>query len=664
MPPLHAVLFIVLHFRALRKGHGFFALHLLAGKNMVYYRQHIQKARDSLGQVVVVAEKPSVARDIARVLRANEKHEGYLSREGVVVTWALGHLVSLCEPDELDPAYKKWRMADLPMLPESIPLKVLYGRGGQFKIVKKLICAKETERVVCATDAGREGELIFRFIYQHAGCQKPVERLWISSMTDEAIKEGLRTLKKGEEYDNLFRSALCRAEADWLVGMNATRAYTLRYGSLLSLGRVQTPTLAILVRRQQEIDQFEPKDFWEVKAKLEGFEAVRFDEKTGETRLFEEAQAKEIAARAKGHEAVVEKAEQKEKKYAHPLLPDLTTLQREANRAYGFSAEKTLSLAQALYEKHKLITYPRTDSRYLTEDIAGKFPKILSSLQPTPYAPFAEYAQSAKAPEGKRVFNAAQVRDHHAIIPTGAPVRLEKLSEQEKQLYDLVARHFLAIFYPDRRVSDVEAILRIGTEPFKSRGRSTLEPGWTQVFSEGEKEESMLPPMAAGDVLKVAAVGIHKGRTKPPPQHTEATLLSMMEHAGEQIEDEALREQMKDSGLGTPATRAAIIERLIKVGYVKRIKKALVPTEKGMSLIGLLPEEITSATTTGKWERALSRIAEGKMEPEKFRASIMRFSAYLVQQARTAPAGVIPREEYKKKAAPKGKAQGNAEKAE
>ncbi len=590
-----------------------------------------------MGKIVVVAEKPSVGRDIARVLKCREKGEGCLIGETHVVTWAIGHLVSLCEPDEMDEKYKKWRMDDLPILPEDIPLKVLPKTKGQFSIVKKWMCGKETDRLVCATDAGREGELIFRFIYRQAKCQKPVDRLWISSMTDEAIREGFAALKPGAAYDNLYVSASLRVQADWLVGMNASRAFTLKYNALLSVGRVQTPTLAILVKRHLEIANFKPEEYYTVTADFGDYQGLWFKEgQENDTRLPNKEAAEAVVQAVKGKTGTVLLSESTPKQELPPQLYDLTTLQRDANRLLNFTAQKTLKVAQSLYETHKAITYPRTDSRYLPNDMLGPAKQAMLNL-PEPYKALTPGAM----PEGKlkysrRIFDNAKISDHHAILPTTKKTDVEKLPPDEKRLFDLIARRLLAAFYPAYTYDALKVVTGVGEHTFRTTGRWVTEPGWKKVYEGIEKpsEDVPLPALAPGDTRAVKKAAAKKETTKPPPPYTDGSLLSAMEHAGRDIEDEELKEQMKGSGLGTPATRAAIIERLVAVNYVARKGKTLLATEKGVELIRVAPQEIASPETTGRWELALEHIAAGTQEPGPFLAGIRRLCEFLVRYAR------------------------------
>lgn len=616
-------------------------------------------------KTLVVAEKPSVGRDIARVLGAKNKGEGCLTSADYIVTWAIGHLITLSEPGEIDERYKKWRMDELPMLPEKIPLKVIYNTRSQFQIVKKLMNDDEVGEIVCATDSGREGELIFRYIYKMANCRKSVKRLWISSMTDASIRAGFQNMLPGTAYDALYLSAKCRSEADWLVGMNASRAFSLKYNAHLSIGRVQTPTLALIVKRDQEIRAFTPEDYYELHANFGDYKGTWIDEKTQKTRIESEQKAREIEALVKGKTGVVVESTKEEKRTAPPKLYDLTTLQREANRKFGFSADKTLSVAQALYERHKLITYPRTDSSYLTNDMEKKVEGTLNAL-PSPYK---EYV-SAIAPvqKAKRIYNEKKVSDHHAIIPTEKKYSPDSLTADERNIYDLVARRLIAAHYPDYIYMAAKIITEAEGQKFKSLGNVTINEGWRKLYqSDKDKEEDIyeqaLPDVKKGDTRKVVRTSVKKQTTRPPKEYTDDTLLKAMEDAGKMIEDEELREEMKDAGLGTPATRAQMITRLIEVGYVKRNGKKLLSTEKGQMLIQVVPEEIKSADTTGKWERALSRmsaITDESIMPfkeKRFMDSIRRFSAYLVDSAKASTVRVMfPKEaeiKKKKKASPK-----------
>lgn len=626
-----------------------------------------------MGHIVVVAEKPSVGRDIARVLGCRQQGKGCLMGEKYTVTWAVGHLVTLCEPDELDEKYKKWSMSTLPILPDTIPLKVIPATRDQYQVVKALINASETDSVICATDAGREGELIFRYIYKKSGCRKPIQRLWISSMTDEAIAEGFRTIQPGERYDGLYSSAQCRSQADWLVGMNASRAFTLKYDTLLSVGRVQTPTLAILVKRRQEIEQFKPEEYATLTADFGDYKGIWFDEKLEpDTHLSNAEAAKAIAAQVKGQPATVLSAETTRKRDLPPQLYDLTSLQRDANKLLGFTADKTLKLAQSLYETRKALTYPRTDSRYLPPDMIPRVVQTMKLLPPD-YQPLVPPAlPGGKLPVSKRTVDETKVTDHHALIPTAKRVDPSTFTEDERQLYDLVARRMLAAFYPPCEYDATKVITQVGQHRFRTNGRVVLQNGWRDVAPLANppkvrkkktepEEEAPLPPLSAGDTRTVRATAIKQDATKPPPQHNDASLLAAMENAGRELEDEELQRQMKGSGIGTPATRAAIIERLMQVGYAQRKGKAILATDKGVQLIAIMPQEIASPEMTGRWELALDQITDGKQDAAKFMESIRRFSTFLVTYAQNNHTAVtFPDDGHRKQRQQKLTARGKA----
>lgn len=604
-----------------------------------------------LGKILVIAEKPSVGRDIARVLQCKIKGEGCLIGESYIVSWAIGHLVTLCEPEEYDTRYKKWAFSTLPIIPENIKLKPIKKTLPQLKILKKLMNDKETDSIICATDSGREGELIFRYIYTIVQCKKKVQRLWISSMTDIAIQDGFRHLKSSTEYDKLYLCAKCRSEADWLVGINATRAFTIKYNALLSIGRVQTPTLAIMTARQKEIDSFEVKDYYEVQNQYGNFNGIWFEPKDGNTKIFEKEKADEICKKVLQKTGFVEKVEKELKKQPHPLLYDLTELQRDCNKRYGFSAQKTLSLAQDLYEKRKLITYPRTDSRYLSDDMKGKIQAVLNQLEKTEYQKYVQYVLSLeKLPLTKRILDNSKVTDHHAIIPTDGSIKTENLTAEEKKVFQLIALRFLAVFYKEYSYTVTKITTCVEEERFLSKGTIIVQYGWMELYKDLKIEKStkkqpeleqMLPELKKGETVKVESSQVLKKKTQPPPQYTEASLLSAMENAGRFVEEEALKEQLKESGLGTPATRAAIIERLISVGYIVRKGKSLQPTQKGMQLTEIVPLELKSPQTTGKWEKGLSSISKGDMTEERFMGSIKRYVMFLIQQSQNINTEVV-----------------------
>jgi len=605
---------------------------------------------------LVIAEKPSVGRDIAGVLGAAKKGDGFLYSDGYIVSWAIGHLVTLFEPDDYDPALKKWQIASLPIIPAEIKLKGIRATKAQLYILKNLMNRTDVSEIICATDSGREGELIFRYIYSIVKCSKPVKRLWISSMTDAAIKNGFAALKPSRDYDSLYLSAKCRSHADWLVGINATRAYTVRYNALLSIGRVQTPTLAIITERQKEINAFVPKDYWNVKAVFENAAGQRYTglwfDKDEETAIDTKERAEAITALISGETGRIMSVTHTEKKQPPHLLYDLTELQRDCNKKYGFSAQKTLNIAQELYEKRKMLTYPRTDSRYLPSDMAPKLKGIVGRLNTEPYDEYAGYILSLPdVPLSKRITDDSKISDHHAIIPTEAKVNLGPLSVDEKKVYDLVARRFLQAFYPSYIYKVTKIITGVRGECFLSKGTTVIQLGFMALYNDRKNEdedEQILPDLAEGSDVSVKEANAEKKKTKPPTAYTEASLLSAMEHAGRFVDDESLKEQMKESGIGTPATRAAIIERLIEVGYIERKGKTLSPTQKGMNLTEVVPKELKSPETTGKWERALNLIAKSKMEPERFMESINRYVNYIVNESKTSRLDIHFPDERKK----------------
>ena len=588
-----------------------------------------------MGKVLVIAEKPSVARDIAAVLKCGEKGDGFIGGENYIVSWAVGHLVTLCEPDDYDKSLKRWTAGSLPIIPEKMKLKAVRGSKKQLDTLKKLMNAKDTDSIICATDSGREGELIFRYIYEYNKCKKPFKRLWISSMTDAAIKEGFANLRDGKEYDNLYISAKCRSEADWLVGINATRAFTIKYNALLSIGRVQTPTLAMIVKRQNEIDNFVPNKYYEVIADYGDFKGTWTDGKNN-TKIDDKSAAEAIAYKVDGKNAAVEEIVKTEKQILPPQLYDLTELQRDCNKTCGFSAKKTLDIAQSLYEKRKMITYPRTDSRYLSDDMIPKIKVVLKRLKDAGI--FADYASDLidgeKLPVTKRIVDNKKVTDHHAIIPADNYYRKDSLTSDEKKVFGLIAIRFIAAFNRPYKYTATKITVLCEDELFISKGNTVTDEGWKRLYKEVYKNvkdnEQILPDVKKDDTVMVKEAHTIEKETKPPLPYNEATLLTAMENAGKNTDDEQLKEKMKEYGLGTPATRAAIIERLIEVGYIHRKGKSLIPDRKGKQLISIVPEEMRSPVTTGKWEKGLGSIAKGNMQAEKFMASINRYVYYLV----------------------------------
>jgi DNA topoisomerase-3 len=603
-----------------------------------------------MAKTLVIAEKPSVGRDLTRALPGQfAKHEGYLESDEHIITWAVGHLVQLAEPDEYDAKYKKWRMADLPIVPDRFKLVVRDERSRkQMSAITRQLERDDVAEVVNACDAGREGELIFAWLFEKAAAKKPVRRLWLSSMTVAAIKEAFRALRPAAELAQLEQAARSRSEADWIVGMNATRAATIRlrssFDGAVSLGRVQTPTLAILARSEEEIRAFRPEPYWLVDARFEptGGEGGRryegrFHAGT-KPRLATAEEALAIVAAVQGRPGEITKLEKTTKREKSPLLYDLTSLQREANTRFGFSARRTLSAAQRLYEEHKALTYPRTNSRFLPSDMGGEIKPIAELLKGNrDYAKAAAYVTGLDVLPTGRVINDAKVTDHHAIIPTRSEHRVDKMSDDDRRVYDMVVRRFLAVFHPEAVFENTRLETTVADHVFRTRGRILVEPGWRGVYGEGLQERSgsdddeggdqSLPRLERGEAVQTLEVASEEKVTQPPRRYSDASLLGAMETAGQLVDDDELREAMKDSGIGTPATRAAIIERLIDVGYVERDGRALVPTEKGLNVIRLLDgHALTSPTMTGDWEHRLARIEHGEEKREAFMSDIAEFA--------------------------------------
>jgi DNA topoisomerase-3 len=606
-------------------------------------------------KTLVIAEKPSVGRDLARVLPgAFAKHEGYLESDSHVVTWAVGHLVQLAEPDEYDARFKKWRMADLPIVPDDFRLVVRDERSRkQMTVIKKLLARGDVENVVNACDAGREGELIFAWVYEMARSSKPVERLWLSSMTAQAIRSAFGELRPGAELKSLEEAARSRSEADWIVGMNATRAATIRlrssFDGAVSLGRVQTPTLAIVARREEEIRAFKPEPYWLVDAAfepVEGEQGRRYEGRYhagAQPRLKTPEEAEAIVAAVRDQPGLITKLETSTKKERPPLLYDLTSLQRDANVRFGFSARRTLAAAQRLYEEHTALTYPRTNSRFLPGDMAGEIKPIAGHLTShREYARGAAYVTGLDVLPLGRVVNDKKVTDHHAIIPTRSEHKIDKMSNDDRRIFDLVARRFLAVFHPEAVFENTRVETTVVEHVFRTRGRVLLEAGWRGVYGEGydsngrssdddEGADQQLPKLVKDERVDTLEVGSERKETKPPRRYSDASLLAAMETAGKLVDDDELREAMKDSGIGTPATRAAIIERLIDVGYIEREGRSLVATEKGRNVVRLLDEHpLTSPGLTGDWERRLTMMEDGAESRDRFMRDIVTFTGETV----------------------------------
>jgi DNA topoisomerase-3 len=614
-----------------------------------------------MSKTLVIAEKPSVGQDLARVLKGPfQKGEGWLEGPEHVITWAVGHLVQLAEPDEYDPKLKRWRMDDLPIVPERFKLVVRDERSRkQMSVVTKQIGRDDIGEVVNACDAGREGELIFAYLYEKAKGKKPVSRLWLNSMTNAAMKEAFTSLRPAEDFARLEQAARSRSEADWIVGMNATRAATIRlrssFDGAVSLGRVQTPTLAIIARREEEIKAFVPEPYWLVDATFEAegkrVYAGRFHE-GAKPRIATAEEAEAIVRACEGKPGLIRKLEKKEQREKAPMLYDLTTLQREANNRYGFSAKRTLAAAQRCYEEHKALTYPRTNSRYLTSDMVAEIKPIAELVGAhSEYRKGAEYVTGLDLLPLARVVNDEKVSDHHAIIPTRSEHKLEKMGSDDRRIYDMVARRFLAVFHPEAVFENTRVETTVGaTEKkddghvFRTRGKLLLVPGWRGVYDEvaadsapkGEEDEGVdqqLPRLEDGESVQTIEIAGDRKETKPPRRYSDASLLGAMETAGKLVDDDELREAMKDSGIGTPATRAAIIERLITVGYVERDARALVATEKGLNVIRLLDAHaLTSPELTGSWEHRLGKIERGEDSRKDFMSDIAGFAEQTVKK--------------------------------
>ncbi|HUB72840.1 MAG TPA: DNA topoisomerase 3 [Solirubrobacteraceae bacterium] len=632
-----------------------------------------------MSKTLLVAEKPSVGQDLARVLPGPfKKGEGVLEGPEHVITWAVGHLVQLAEPEAYDAKYKSWRMADLPIVPERFKLEVRDERSRkQMSVVAKQLAREDVSEVINACDAGREGELIFAYLYEKAKGKKPVRRLWLNSMTGAAMREALASLRPGSEFELLEQAARSRSEADWIVGMNATRAATIRlrssFDGAVSLGRVQTPTLAIVARREEEIKAFRPEPYWLVDATFAADAALTGSERvyvghyqappggragSGSTkgpRIGSEAEALAIVDACKGRTGTITKLEKKEQREKAPMLYDLTTLQREANNRYGFSAKRTLAAAQRLYEEHKALTYPRTNSRYLTTDMVEEIKPIAELVGAhAEYRKGAGYVAGLDALPLARVVNDEKVTDHHAIIPTRSEHDLEKMGSDDRRIYDMAVRRFLAVFHPEAVFENTRVETTVESEEgdghvFRTRGKLLLVPGWRGVYDEvaadakgadakateddEEETDQQLPRLVADEQVRTREIESLRKETKPPRRYSDASLLGAMETAGKLVDDDELREAMKDSGIGTPATRAAIIERLITVGYLERDGRALVATEKGLNVIRLLGEHaLTSPSLTGSWEQRLGKIEHGEDSRGQFMGDIAGFARETVKE--------------------------------
>lgn len=587
-----------------------------------------------MAKTLVLAEKPSVGRELARVLGCRQSSSGFISGGQYIVTWALGHLVELAEPEAYGEQYKTWSMETLPMLPNKMELKVIPETSKQYSVVKKLLHNPEVGSLVIATDAGREGELVARWIIEKAGFHKPIKRLWISSQTDRAIRDGFAKLRDGKEYFNLYMSAQSRAEADWLVGLNVTRALTCKFNAQLSAGRVQTPTLALIVQREEEIRRFVPKDYYTVRADLGNFFATWHDAKN-QTSIFEKERAEAIATKIKGKNFRITEIKKTFGSTPPPMLYDLTELQRDANKLYQYSPKQTLNIMQRLYETHKALTYPRTDSRYLTADIVPTLPERLRAVNHGEFSSIVGEIFRTRKSISRACINNAKVTDHHAIIPTEEQVNLLSLNLEEKRIYMLVVKRFLTCFYPSYDYKKIRVELTAEGERFSASGREIVDLGWKKVakgIEEDEEEaaEQVLPSLNQGESLICKNIQLKAQKTSPPARYTEATLLSAMENPSKFIEDKKMKEYI-GGGLGTPATRADIIEKLFSSFYVEKKGNSLVPTSKGMQLIHLVPPDLKEPLLTARWEQRLEGISQGKENKNAFIQEIKRYADSLVK---------------------------------
>lgn len=600
-----------------------------------------------MSKTLVLAEKPSVGRELARVLKCGRKSDGCLIGDKYIVTWALGHLVTLADPEAYGEEYKTWSLETLPMLPGKMKLEVIKQTSKQYSIVKRQLRSSEVGSIIIATDAGREGELVARWIIEKSGVKKPIKRLWISSQTDKAIKEGFQKLRDGKEYYNLYMAAQARAEADWLVGLNVTRALTCKFNAQLSAGRVQTPTLALLVQRENEIKKFVPKEYYTIEADL-GKLFVSWRSKDGGLSTFDRDKAERISKEIKGKPFKLTSLRSSDKQTYAPMLYDLTELQRDANKLYGYSPKQTLNIMQKLYEQHKALTYPRTDSRYLTDDIVPTLNERLRAVTVGDTKTAAEDILRKKLKINKSCINNSKVSDHHAIIPTEQKVPMISLSTEEKRIYNLVVRRFLACFMGPYKYKQIKAEFECGSEKFTAGGKEEVSLGWKAVYcsdysfddedtADAQERKQILPNMKYSDEFICKNTFVKSGKTKPPARYTEATLLSAMENPSRFVNDKNMKEYL-GGGLGTPATRADIIEKLYSSFYVEKQGNSMVPTSKGIQLIDLVPPDLKEPLLTAKWEQELEKISKGKTQKQKFIAEIEKYSADLVKTVKNSSA--------------------------
>ncbi|MDP4179201.1 MAG: DNA topoisomerase III [Bacillota bacterium] len=596
-----------------------------------------------MSKILVLAEKPSVAREYARVLKCSKKGNGYLEGDKYIVTWALGHLVTLADPEIYDDKYKSWKIEDLPMLPNRLKLVVIKQSGKQFNVVKEQLNRNDVAEIIIGTDAGREGELVARWILEKAGVHKNLKRLWISSQTDKAIKDGFTNLKPAVQYNNLYKAASCRAEADWVVGLNITRALTCKYNAQLTAGRVQSAALAMIVNRDEEIKNFKPKDYFIINARSKGFD-LEWRDKNNNSRIFDESIVNKVLSSVKGKEGnVVSITETFKKKYS-PALYDLTELQRDANRLFGYSAKQTLSIMQRLYENYKVLTYPRTDSRYISSDIVETLPDRLKAISVGTYRDYASEILKGKINADKRFVDNSKVSDHHAIIPTEERGNIALLGSEERHIYDLVVKRFLSVMMMPYEYLQTTITVDINGETFIAKGNVVKSKGWKKVYDksndiaedEDEKGSQVLPVVKKGDTLNITSVESKKLKTKPPERFNEGTLLSAMENPQKYVDvDKVSAKTLSETGgIGTVATRADIIEKLFNMFYIEKNGKEIIPTSKGKQLIDLVPDELKSPLMTAKWELDLELISKGKKDPKEFTESMRKYAAELVQNVK------------------------------
>ncbi|MFL1661611.1 DNA topoisomerase III [Bacillus cereus] len=599
-----------------------------------------------MSKSVVIAEKPSVARDIARVLKCDKKGNGYLEGSKYIVTWALGHLVTLADPESYDVKYKKWNLEDLPMLPERLKLTVIKQTGKQFNAVKSQLLRKDVNEIIVATDAGREGELVARWIIDKVKLNKPIKRLWISSVTDKAIKDGFANLKPGKAYDNLYASAVARSEADWYIGLNATRALTTRFNAQLNCGRVQTPTVAMIASREDEIKNFKAQTYYGIEAQTMEKLKLTWQDANGNSRSFNKEKIDGIVKSLDKQNATVVEIDKKQKKSFSPGLYDLTELQRDANKKFGYSAKETLNIMQKLYEQHKVLTYPRTDSRYISSDIVGTLPERLKACGVGEYRPFAHKVLQKPIKPNKSFVDDSKVSDHHAIIPTEGYVNFAAFTDKERKIYDLVVKRFLAVLFPAFEYEQLTLRTKVGNETFIARGKTILHAGWKEVYENrfedddvtDDVKEQILPHIEKGDTLTVKLLMQTSGQTKAPARFNEATLLSAMENPTKYMDtqNKQLADTLKSTGgLGTVATRADIIDKLFNSFLIEKRGKDIHITSKGRQLLDLVPEELKSPTLTGKWEQKLEAIAKGKLKKEVFISEMKNYTKEIVSEIKS-----------------------------